>query len=231
VRQTLIEAGKLPVHTKVLLGGTDPKPFLKHSRLSKGKGVSKNRSLQLLYFGRLIHDKGVHTAIEALGLLNGQQTSDAVHFTILGSGHPQYEKKLREMVHELGIDDKVKFIAHIPRDKIPELLGSFDVFLFTSIWPEPMARSVMEAMAAGLLVIGTEVGGQMEMLNDGINSLTFKAEDANGLADQIARVIMDNSLMFDLADAGQKMVVEKFTLVRMVDEIEKFLMDIVNNTK
>ncbi len=54
-----------------------------------------------------------------------------------------------------------------------------------------MARTVMEAMAAGLVVIGSEVGGQKEILCNEVNSLTFQPEDAYGLAKQIQRVIQD----------------------------------------
>ncbi len=68
------------------------------------------------------------------------------------------------MVASLGLSKQVEFVRQVPRTEIPQWLGGFDLFLFTSIWPEPMARSVMEAMAAGLLVIGSAVGGQMEML-------------------------------------------------------------------
>jgi glycosyltransferase involved in cell wall biosynthesis len=108
-------------------------------------------------------------------------------------------------------------------------LGRFQVFLFTSIWPEPMARSVMEAMAAGLLVIGTEVGGQTEMLFDGQNALTFKAEDFETLARHIAAVAENPALRVRLARAGQQLVLERFTLDRMVDEIEQFLQDVIGN--
>lgn len=226
VRDTLVDGGKLPRHTGVLLGGTDPEPFLAASKLKKNRLGSQNSSLDLLYFGRLIHDKGVHTAIEALGLLKQQGHNKGIKLTILGSGHPEYEIKLRQMSDELDVSRQVKFVRQVPRADIPDWLSRFDVFLFTSIWPEPMARSVMEAMVAGLLVIGTEVGGQMEMLANGQNALTFRAEDANGLAHHIAHVSYEPQLIFQLAREGQKMVLEQFTLGRMASEIEQYLLDI-----
>jgi glycogen(starch) synthase len=229
VRDTLVKAGKLPPNAGVLLGGTDPAPFLRHSSLGKSRPHREGGTLRLLYFGRLIHDKGVHTALEAVGLLKRRGLVDGVDLTILGSGRPDYETRLRQMLPQLDISDHVRFVGQVPREEVPERLGSFDVFLFTSIWPEPMARSVMEAMAAGLLVIGTEVGGQMEMLANGQNALTFKAEDAEGLADHITRVLDDPSLRLRLARAGQQTVLERFTLERMVDDIERYLMDILKN--
>ena len=91
-----------------------------------------------------------------------------------------------------------------------------------------MARSVMEAMAAKLLVIGSEVGGQMEMLQNGVNSLTFSAGDAEGLARQIALALADPELRVRLAAAGQALVLSDFTLDRMVDRIEAWLGAVAN---
>ena len=228
VRNKLIQAGKLPKQSGVLLGGSDPAPFLQHAHITD---VDGSTPLKLVYFGRLIHDKGVHTALEALALLQQQGRSHGLQLTILGSGHPDYEAKLAQMVVSLGLSEQVKFVRQVPRAEIPQWLGGFDVFLFTSIWPEPMARSVMEAMAAGLLVIGSEVGGQTEMLEHGENALTFPAEDAAALARHIACAQADPALRSRLAQAGQQMVLARFTLDRMVHDVEAYLLQVVNSTR
>jgi glycogen(starch) synthase len=229
VRDSLTKAGKLPPHAGVIFGGIDPRPFLKISKLGKDHNGEQNHPLRLLYFGRLIHDKGVHTAVEAIGLLKQRGLANGIDLTILGSGHPDYEAKLRQMLVQLDVGDQIKFVSQVPRGEIPEWLGRFDIFLFTSIWPEPMARSVMEAMAAGLLVIGTEVGGQSEMLAHGQNALTFRAEDVESLVNHIARASGDPSLRLCLARAGQQMVLERFTLQRMATEIDQYLQNIVDS--
>lgn len=220
VRQRLIEAGKLPESAGVLYGGCDADSFFSAVERENDKNNSR---LQLLYFGRLIQDKGVHTAVEALGILKERGQLDRVDLTILGSGHPEYEETLQNLVKRLGVGSRTFFKEKVAREKIPTELAKFDVYLFTSIWPEPMARSVMEAMAAGLLVIGTEAGGQREMLHHGQNALTFPPEDAVSLADHIGRVLDDPAERLNLARKGQEMVQEKFTLARMVDDIEAFL--------
>ena len=149
VRDTLVQAGKLPANAGVLFGGIDPEPFLRNpSRSSE----AQEGPLRLLYFGSLLSHKGVHTAIEALGMLKKRGLADRVELTLLGSGHPDYEAQLRAMVAQFGIGDRVQFAGRVPRDEIPSWLGRFDVFLFTSIWAEPMARSVMEAMAANSFI-------------------------------------------------------------------------------
>jgi D-inositol-3-phosphate glycosyltransferase len=220
VRKTLVDRGALPGSARVLLGGIEPAPFLAHSRLLQ---PGRRGPVELLYFGRLIRDKGVHTAIEALGRLKTRNSASSMRLTILGSGHPDYENAIRQLVRRLDLADRVTFVPQIRRHEIPEWLGRFDVFLFTSIWPEPMARTVMEAMAAGLLVIGTDVGGQAEMLSHGENSLTFPPGDAEGLAERLAAVDGDPAAFRRLARAGQDTTLQRFTLSRMADEIEGFL--------
>jgi glycogen synthase len=224
VRDTLVKNGKIPEESGVLLGGIDPEPFLKNSitKTTLDTQDNHNRTLHLLYFGRLSPDKGVHTAVEALGILKQRGLHHLVELTIVGGGHPAYEAELREMVAQLDLEQKVRFTGHVPREEIPVVLGQYDVYLFTSIWPEPMARSVMEAMAAGLLVIGTEVGGQSEMIHNCQNALTFKAGDGLELADRIKTILDNKALGTQLARAGQEMVLERFTLDRMAEDIEQF---------
>ena len=140
-----------------------------------------------------------------------------------GRGHPDYVASLTTRVDELGLQNQIRFRDWIARADVPDMLRQFDVFLFTSTGPEAMARTVMEAMAAGLLVIGSEVGGQVEMLVNEENSLTFQAEDAETLAGHIERLLREPALLSRLAYAGQQTVLERFSLQRMVDDMETWL--------
>jgi len=220
VRDTLVQANKLPPTASVLFGGIDPEQFL---RCAESRTPAEGGLLRLLYFGSLFPHKGIHTAIEALGLLQQRGLAHRVRLSILGAGHPSYEAQLRDLVDNLGIGAHVEFLGRVPRDEIPSWLRYFDVFLFTSHWPEPMARAVMEAMAAGLLVIASEVGGQVEMLKHGENSLTYPAKDGQALANCLQQVLDDPLLVPKLARAGQQSVLERFTLKRMVDDLEAWL--------
>lgn len=226
VLNRLKNAGVLPENSKVIYPGIDPVPLIDNT-LDDCRRSSE--TLRLLSFGSLVNHKGVHTAIEAMGILKKRGLIDSIELTILGSGHPDYENHLRTLARNLDVDDRVNFVRKVPREEIPTWLKRFDIFLFTSIWPEPIAATVMEAMAAGLLVIGTEVGGQVEMLFNGKNSLTFKPEDAETLSDHIISMRKNWSMGMDLAREGQKLVLEKFTLERMVNEIEDYLTNIIRS--
>ena len=218
VRDKLAAAGALPHGARVIYLGIDARPFAQ-AALDR----SPHDEMRLVYTGGILPHKGVRTAIEALSVLGERGHAHDVHLSLIGGGHQDYEARLRQRAGELGLGEQVSFRGRVPREQIPALLSGSDVFLFTSVWEEPLARSVMEAMAAGLAVIGTAVGGQREILEDGANCLVFEPGDAAGLAACIERVSRDPALRARLALAGQKTVMERFTLEKMVDDLEIWL--------
>src|SRR5215207_10122839 len=97
VRDLLVEAG-LPVeHARIIHGGTDIERFL-----GIRKRDYRSRPLKLLYAGQLVKHKGVHTAIEAMARLVKEQKAGQIHLTLVGSGHPDYEAFLRDLVERRG---------------------------------------------------------------------------------------------------------------------------------
>ncbi|MCB0058081.1 MAG: glycosyltransferase family 4 protein, partial [Caldilineaceae bacterium] len=222
VRDKLGQAGVLPHGARVIYNGIDPAPFLQ----AAVRRNSNDGALRLINAGSLVAHKGVHTAIEALGLLKAQGVLDGIHLDVVGAGHPDYEAGLRSRVQALGVGGHIAFRGRVPRSDIPDVLAGHDAFLFTSVYEEPIARSVMEAMAADLAVIGTPVGGQVEMLTHNVNALVYPPDDAGKLAACIATLQQDPALCIRLASAGQRMVLKRFTLERMVSEMEAWLEEI-----
>jgi glycosyltransferase involved in cell wall biosynthesis len=220
VRALLVEAGVPIQHATVIHGGTDIQRF--SSTRAREHQVGQ---LRLLYAGQLVRHKGVHTAIEAMAKLLNSRKINKITLTLVGSGHPDYEAFLRNLVERERLHDYVTFHTPVSKDKMPSVLQQFDVLIFPSIYEEPLARITQEAMAAGLVVIGTTTGGTKEILRDGETGFTFTPEDADGLAEQISRLITDRDLCSRLSHAGRQTVLDNFTLDRMVAEIEAYLMD------
>ena len=218
VRDLLVEAG-LPVqHARIIHGGTDMGRFLDTRKREHLPG-----RLKLLYAGQLVRHKGVHTAIEAMATLVNKRKISQISLTLLGSGHPDYEAFLRNLIERERLQDFVTFHKPVSKDKMPAVLQQFDVLIFPSIYEEPLARITQEAMVSGLVVIGTTTGGTKEILRDGETGFTFAPEDSDGLAAQITRLIVDPGLCCRLAQAGRQTVLENFTLDKMVKEIEAYL--------
>jgi glycosyltransferase involved in cell wall biosynthesis len=220
VRDLLVEAG-LPIqHARIIHGGTNVERFL-----SVRERGHLSEHMKLLYAGQLVQHKGVHTAIEAMARLVNKRKIDQITLTLVGAGHPEYEAFLRDLVERERLHDHVTFHKPVSKDKMPAILQQYDVLIFPSIYEEPLARIVQEAMASGLVVVGTTTGGTKEILRDGETGFAFVPEDADGLADQVARLINDPDLFRRLAQAGRQTVLENFTLNRMAKEIEAYLLD------
>jgi glycosyltransferase involved in cell wall biosynthesis len=225
VRDLLVEAG-LPIqHARIIHGGTDIERFLDVRKRDYRSG-----HLKLLYAGQLVRHKGVHTAIEAMAKLVNERGITQINLTLVGSGHPDYEAFLRQLVEKEGLHQFVTFHKPVSKDKMPVILQQFDVLIFPSIYEEPLARITQEAMASGLVVVGTTTGGTKEILRDGDTGFTFAPEDAQGLAEHVARLITDPDLCCRLAQAGRHAVLENFTLDKMVKEIEAYLVDCFVNS-
>ncbi|MCB0164417.1 MAG: glycosyltransferase family 4 protein [Anaerolineae bacterium] len=223
VRQRLLASNVPITHSKVVYNGIELKPFLEARK--KWTVYAAGSTFKLLYAGRLAPEKGVHTLIEAAARLM-QQGLD-VSVTIVGGGADNYVVELKDMIQRLNLADAVTFQGFVPRETMPDIMANFDALVFASTWEEPLARIVQEAMAVGPVVIGTTVGGMPEILENGINGLTFSPENHEELADQIKQLILSDGLSAQLSAAGYETVVKKFNIQRMFDEIEIGLQNVV----
>ena len=222
VRDKLLEAGVRLSHAKVIYHGIDPTPYRQAAEQHSAEPAST--TLRVAYVGTLAPHKGVHTAVEALGQLTKLGTP--AELAILGSGHPEYERRLHELVERWQLDGRVTFHRPIPRAKLPTFLAQHDVLVMPSVYEEPQARISQEAMAAGPVLVATLTGGTKELLIDGENGLAFEPEDADGLARQLDRLAQDPELCQELRSHGWQTVKERFTITRMIDELEAYLIQI-----
>jgi glycogen synthase len=224
VRDILVEAGIQVSQAQVIYGGVKPEKFLS---LGDKRGEHSNKRLKLLYMGRLEPEKGVHTAINAIAHLAKEGIS-SLTLDIYGQGDPPYEAGLRTLVKKNNLDHQIVFQGLISHQQVPQVLRQYDVLIFPSEWQEPFARTVLEAMAAGLVVVGTTTGGTGEILAENKTGLTFTAGNAEQLADQIQRLVNEPGLRESLAKAGQRCVLQNFTLTQMVAQIEVVLFELAS---
>lgn len=179
---------------------------------------------RLLYAGQMIPQKGVHTAIIALGLLAKEPQFSDLTFTLAGGGmHPDYEKQLRELPAQLGIAGRVTFLGKVPRHELTRVYADHDVLMFPSEWEEPFAITPLEAIHSGLAVVGTTTGGSGELFRNRETAMTFRAGDAADCARAIRELCSDRKLCETIRHNAQREVREKHTLDAMVDKIEQSL--------
>jgi glycosyltransferase involved in cell wall biosynthesis len=217
VRDILVTRGVDVGHAQVIYGGTEIDEFSASVPVEQ-RGEEAGAALRLLYIGRLERVKGVHTLVRAM-----IEVGDGVALDIVGGGEPDYITELQGLIVQGAIADRVRLLGPVPRGQIPELLRRYGGLVFPSEWEEPFARSVLEAMAAGLPVIGTTTGGTGEVLIEGVTGLTYAAGDAQNLAGQIRRLAGDPQLRRQLAATASRTIRQYYTIGRMVDELEAAL--------
>ena len=194
-----------------------------HTLQSVALCTTPDDTVTLLWAGRLRSDKGVHTAIKALGRVIHDYGITNVRLLIAGAGEQDYLTFLEYLVRKQRLEPYITFLGQQAKAQMPTLYQQADIFLFTSIWQEPFGRVLIEAMAAGATVIGSTVGGAAEILAENENSLTFTPNDDNQLAAQIVRLIRSPDLRQSLTEVGKRVAMEQFDIQRMVQEIEYYL--------
>ncbi len=230
LRESLIGLGVPLEHARIVHNGIDLNQFSPKKAKRTIQAQPSNGRLRMLVAGRLTHEKGIHTALEASAKLLEQGISN-YHLTVLGEGHPDYEKKLRSFQQAQNLENHVTFRDRIDREEMPDLLGEHDLLIFPSIGLEALPRLPMEAMACGLVVVGTSTGGTSELLVEGQTGLTFAAGDSDALTAQISKLIVDRTLRENLAIQGQHAVIEGFSLEKMIGEIEMYLRELVPDVR
>jgi len=218
LKENLIDAG-IPVEgARVILQGIPVDRFP-----VKSDPGSLSDPVRLLYVGQLHAYKGVHTLVEAAGILAGREGCPGPVVTIVGEGALDYTESLKEQASTNKAD--VSFTGRVPHEEMPRLYREHDILVFPSVWEEPFGLTHLEAMASGAVVVSTADGGQAEFLIDGQNALVFQKEDAHGLADKIVALVEEPGLSGRLASQARTLVERDFSIDRYVTDLEAFLVD------
>lgn len=170
------------------------------------------------FVGRLVTWKGATVLVEAARGLKGIKVLKVV---IVGTGKGQkgnIEPELRRMVEERGLQNQVILTGH--REDVPVLMKIFDVFCHTSIGPEPFATVVVEAMMAGVPVIGTNIGGTPEIISDRQTGFLVPPSDPQSLAKTLSYLSSERELRRRVGQAAKKLVMEKNTEKFVTSQVE-----------
>jgi glycosyltransferase involved in cell wall biosynthesis len=174
-----------------------------------------------LYSGRIVRGKGLESLMRAM--VDVVKINDKILLVLIGSG--DLDKSLKDMVCELGLEKHVKFKGLI--ENVDEYLDASDIFIFPS-FSEGMPNSLLEAMACGLPVIASKIGGVVDVVEDGKSGILFEAGDVSGLASAMVRLLNDNELRFKLGAEARKRIVENFSIDKIADEYINLYKEVLN---
>lgn len=179
----------------------------------------------LITASRLVQKNAVDDVIRALPLLPAN-----VYFAVLGTGPD--EGKLKALAANLGVSHRVRFMGHIGHADMPRYLKAADIFIRPSL-SEGMGNAFVEAMAAGLPVIATQVGGIADFLfdpdrNPGIDPTgrAVRPRDPVGIARAAERFIADRKETARIVSNAKKLVQKSYDWDRVARNMKEHVFDV-----
>ena len=109
-------------------------------------------------------------------------------------------------------------------------MRTFDIFLLPSLW-EGFGIVLIEAMVAGKPVIATKTSSIPEIVADGKSGILVSPEDAESISDALLRLISAHEIRIKYGETGRKIVIEKFTIDRMINDYENIFHELLNIKK
>ncbi|MFH1459647.1 MAG: glycosyltransferase [Candidatus Omnitrophota bacterium] len=141
--------------------------------------------------------------------------SKKIRLILVGEG--QLKDELQDYCRKLGIEKNVKFVGNVL--DISEILKGFDIVVLPSSEREGLGIALLEAMAVGIPIIGTTIGGIPEIIQNGINGILIEPKNSGSLASAINSMLDDFNKAKTMGATGRKIVEAKFSQEKMLQKI------------
>jgi len=148
-----------------------------------------------VYAGRLSDEKGVDTLLQAMKRVEGK-------LKIAGTGPT--EERLKAYTKDEGLENKVEFIGYKTGDELKNILKDAMFVVVPSKWYENAPYSILEAMASGKAVIGSNIGGIPELIRNDVTGLIFQPENSQDLAGKINQLLDSPELITDFGKRARE---------------------------
>jgi glycosyltransferase involved in cell wall biosynthesis len=158
---------------------------------------------------RLVERKGVGNAIEALAAVDGVELVVAGGPDLTRLDADLEARRLRRVARRAGVAERVHFRGAVGRAAVPALLRSADVCLCVP-WYEPFGIVPLEAMACGVPVVASAVGGLIDTVVDGVTGLHVPPRSPERIAEALRELVRDESLRLSLGEAGARRARERY---------------------
>lgn len=196
---------------EVIPNGVEIKKFSRlfnEAELKKIKqelNIKENEKI-IITISRLVEKNGIGYLIEAIAVL--KKNCAKMNYKLLVIGGGELEKSLKKKTEKLKIKENILFLGNIENWKISKYLAIADVFVRPSL-AEGLGNSFLEAMAAGVPIVGTPVGGIPDFLKDGETGLFCKVRSAESIAEKIL-LLSDENLRQKIIKNAKKSVLENY---------------------
>ena len=211
ISNLLVEAGVEREKIRLIHSGIDPGPFEAAANL----GEVHPERVVIGMAAVLEERKGHRFLLEAARRLKAQGCQ--VQYCVAGEG--SLRRPLQEAATRLGLKHEVQFLGFV--SDMPAFLSQVDILVLPSL-SEGFGVSVLEAMAAGKAVIASRVGGLAELVSDTVTGLLVAPRDVEGLANAIAKLAGDRTLLQEMGRKGKERLQANFTVEHMAKQNEDY---------
>lgn len=204
---------------KLVPNGVDLKRFdienlaLKTKAIKTTLGIPTDAPI-IISTSRLVEKNGMEDLIRGFARLG---RSDA-HLFILGEG--ALEEKLERVAQETDTHERIHFLGTVPHEEIPHYIGAADLFVRPSL-SEGQGISFIEAMAMGVPIVGTPVGGIPDFLKDGETGVFCEVNNPQSIAAAIERILNDNELRNHIIENAYRLVEERYEWKKIAPMMEE----------
>jgi glycosyltransferase involved in cell wall biosynthesis len=201
----------------IVYNGIDPevfRPLPPDGEIQKKLGFFKGENKTLIYAGRLVGWKGLQVLLKAAALMK-----EAVPIQLLIVGDGEIRPSLEKLSSELGMEKRVFFAGFVPNQDLPRYYSLADVGVFPSLADETFGISLAEAMACGLPVVSTKIGGIPEVVPEGKAGFLVAPKNPQELAEKILFLLADDRLRKNMGEAARQRVLDHFTWAKAADRL------------
>lgn len=170
-----------------------------------------------IFVGRLSREKGIHVLLDAWTKHNCN-----IPLAIVGDG------PLSDMVISAAAENpRIQWLGQLAFDQVLEKIRDSKMLIMPSVWYETFGRAVIEAFAAGVPVVASNVGAMKELVSDGLTGLHFEVGSPEDLADKVRKLAGNNEMSDQLGNHARQEFIDKFS----ADKNYEILMDIYDQAK
>jgi len=189
---------------------------------TRGGPAATGRSIRLLFASRVVEIKGAHTAVAALADLMQERPEIDWRLSVVGDATDKaYIASLYELAAARGCMDNVEYVGRVSPENLPRVFAQHDVFLFPSLY-EPFSLTLIHAMASGIPVVASAIGGNLEIVQEGKTGLLFPKGDSKQMAAAVLRLLETPNLAGKVGQEGATKA-RQFSIERMVSEMDAHL--------